>query len=308
MFLLSGETSLEQDARYLNCKWKQSAVTIAGGNHPGRNENQLAFPQGIDMVDQTIYIADWWNDRIVERQCKNNINRIMTEKNQLDHPTDVVFDKGNDCLIVCDCENRRIVRSFLKKENKKADEILISDIDCVNVTMDRNGSIYVSDSVNNEVKRWKRGEQKGVVVAGGHGQGDELNQLDNPTFIYVDHEYSLYVSDMNNHRVMKWFKYAEQGIVVAGGNGNGRRSNQLSYPEGVIVDRWGQVYVVDSLNYRVMRWNSAAKDGTLIAGGNGQGNQSNQFNAPSDIAFDCQGNLYISDCWNHRIQRFDIDI
>lgn len=310
MFLVSEETTIEQDARYLNCKWKQRAVTIAGGNHLGKNIDQLSFPQGIDIIEQTIYIADWWNDRIIKRNFQDNIKQIITDGSQvdyLDHPTDVLFDKEKNCLYICDCENRRIIRSCLNKQ-VNSDEIFISDIDCLSITIDRSGSIYVSDCVRNEVKRWKSGEEHGVLVAGGHGQGSDLSQLNYPTFIYVDHDYSVYISDMNNHRIMKWSKDAQQGIVVAGGNGNGPLLNQLSYPEGLIVDRWGQIYVVDSLNHRVMRWSQGSRDGTIVIGGHGQGNQSHQLNAPVDLAFDRQGNLYISDCWNHRIQKFDIDI
>ena len=32
----------------------------------------------------------------------------------------------------------------------------------------------------NEVRRWKIGETKGTIVAGGNGQGNQLNQLSYP--------------------------------------------------------------------------------------------------------------------------------
>ena len=75
--------------------------------------------------------------------------------------------------------------------------------------MDKDGSIYVVDSKKNEVKRWKRGEEKGIIVAGGNGEGDQLNQFNRPTRIFVDENYSLYVSDAHNYRVMKWLKDAK---------------------------------------------------------------------------------------------------
>ena len=62
--------------------------------------------------------------------------------------------------------------------------------------MDNNGNLYVSDPVKkNEVRRWKQGERKGRIVAGGNGEGNHLNQLNCPTYIFVDEDHSIYVSD-----------------------------------------------------------------------------------------------------------------
>jgi sugar lactone lactonase YvrE len=292
----------------LGAKWKQVGITVAGGNDLGKKLNQLSFPQGMFMDDdQNIYIADWWNNRIVEWKHQANTGQIVAAGNQLNHPTDVIIDKETNSLIIADCENGRVIRSF-RQNNLNEQQIIISNIDCVNLTMDKDGSLYVSDCVNNEVRRWGKEDQNGTIVAGGNGNGDKLNQLNYPTFIFIDDDYSLYISDMNNHRVMKWVKGATEGIIVAGGNGNGNRLTQLSYPEGLIVNQLGEIYVADSLNHRVMCWCKEAKEGTIIVGGNGKGKQANQLNGPIDLSFDRQGNLYIVDCWNHRIQKFEIDV
>ena len=67
--------------------------------------------------------------------------------------------------------------------------------------------------------RYTIGDKNGIVVAGGNGQGNQLNQLNCPTYLFFDEEQAVYVSDNHNHRVMKWNKGANQGIVVAGGQG-----------------------------------------------------------------------------------------
>jgi sugar lactone lactonase YvrE len=299
---------------HLDMKWKRVGITVAGGNNLGKRLNQFSFPQGISIDDdQTIYIADWWNNRIVEWKCKANTGQIVAggngkgnEINQLKHPTNVIIDREDKSLIICDCENGRIIRR--SRENNAKEQIIISDIDCVGLAMDKNGNLYVSDCVKNEVRRYNRRDKKVTIVAGGNELGDHLNQLNYPTYIFVDEDDSLYVSDMKNHRVMKWLKDATEGIIVAGGNGSGYRSMQLSYPEGVIVDQLGQIYVADSLNHRVMRWCTGATEGTIVVGGNGKGDQANQLNGPIDLSFDRQGNLYVVDCWNHRVQKFEIDL
>ena len=74
-------------------------------------------------------------------------------------------------------------------------------------------------------------------------KASQLNQLNCPTYLFVDEEQAVYVSDRYNHRVMKWNKGANQGIVVAGGQGEGSALTQLSYPQGLFVDTSSAIYV-----------------------------------------------------------------
>jgi hypothetical protein len=118
--------------------------------------------------------------------------------------------------------------TWLKQEYNS----IIEDIDCWGLTMDKNGSLYVSDFKKNEVRRWKRGNPNGTIVADGNGRDDYLNQLSIPNFIFFDEHYSLYASDYGNDRVMKWFKDAKAGIVGGGGeNGSGKSS--FNHPGGL---------------------------------------------------------------------------
>ncbi|CAF3373078.1 unnamed protein product [Rotaria socialis] len=174
--------------------------------------------------------------------------------------------------------------------------------------MDDQRYLYVSDDKKHEVRRYQLGEKNGTLVAGGNGEGDELNQLSYPTYLFVDRQQTVYVSDNNNHRVMKWNKGAKEGIVVAGGQGEGNALTQLKNPQGIFVDTLGTLYVADSANHRVMRWTQGdKKQGTVIVGGNGQGEGANQFNIPVGLSFDRQGNLYVADRNNNRVQRFSIE-
>jgi sugar lactone lactonase YvrE len=296
-----------------NTKWKQNGITIAGGNRQGNGLNQLSCPFGFYVDDdQTIYIADYANDRIVAWKCDSKNGQVVAAGNgdgnrtdQLNGPTDVIVDKVNDSLIISDRGNRRVVR--WSRRNNTSGETIISDVDCCRLTMDKNGYLYVSDVQKNEVRRWRIGETSGTIVAGGNGQGDHLNQLNYPRYIFIDEDYSVYVSDNGNHRVMKWMKGAKEGIIVAGGKGGGNSLTQLSNPQGVIVDQFGHVYVADCDNHRVMRWCKGAREGNIVVGGNGQGKQSHQFDGPTGLSFDGQGNLYVADYGNDRIQKFEIE-
>ncbi|CAF1525807.1 unnamed protein product [Adineta steineri] len=292
-------------------RWKQNAITVAGGHREGQELNQLKGPYGI-FIDKkkNIFIVDTSNHRIVEWKHNATEGHIIAGGNkqgnrveQLDRPTDVIVDQQNHSIIIADCGNRRVIQWLNQNQ-----QILIENIDCWGLVMDKHGFLYVSDWRKNEVRRWKIGEydNEGIVVAGGNGHGDQLNQLNFPTFIFVDEEQSVYVSDRSNHRVMKWRKYTKEGKIVAGGNGQGKNLNQLSEPQGIIVDDLDYIYVADLWNHRVMRWYEGKEEGETVVGGNGRGNQPNQLNHPRGLSFDNERNLCVADLANHRIGKFEI--
>ncbi|CAF1454039.1 unnamed protein product [Adineta ricciae] len=266
-------------------KWRQNGSTICGGNGRGKELNQLSGPQGI-FIDkyQSLFIADSGNHRIVRWKRNENRGTVVAggngrgnSLNQLDRPANVIVDEQNNSIIIADQGNRRVMRWFF---NENQPEILIHNIDCCRLTMDKFGFVYVPD--------WKK---------------DEFNL---PTFLFVDDEQSLYVSDFGNYRVMKWRKDAQEGIVAAGGNGRGNNLNQLNCPEGIIVDHEGRIYVADMYNHRIMRLCEGDEEGEIIVGGNRRGNEPNQLSYPRSLSFDGEGNLYVGDLENDRIEKFDL--
>ncbi|CAF1484704.1 unnamed protein product, partial [Rotaria sordida] len=257
-----------------NARWQQNGITVAGGNRQGNGINQLSNPLGLYVDDdQIIYVADQSNHRIVEWKWGAMSGHVVAGGNgpgsgdhQLSNPQDVIVDKERDSLIISDRENRRVVR--WPRRNGTSGETIISNIYCLGLTMDENGSLYVSDFEKHEVRRYRRGESQGIVVAGGNGNGNRLDQLSIPRYVFVDRDHSVYVSEWGNDRVMKWMEGAKQGIVVAGGQGKGNGLTQLSDPRGVVVDQLGTVYVADLGNNRIMRWPKGATQGSVIVGGN----------------------------------------
>ncbi|CAF3030366.1 unnamed protein product [Rotaria sp. Silwood2] len=295
-----------------NARWQQKGVTVAGGNGYGDGSNQLSRPYGLYVDDeQTVYVADSDNHRIVEWKSGETSGQVVASgngegsgANQFWEPVDVTVDKERDSLTICDHCKATVVR--WPRRNGTSGETIISNIDCWGLTIDETGSLYVVDCEKHEVRRYRRKECEGTVIAGGNGRGNRLDQLYHPNYVFVDQDHSVYVSDGGNHRVMKWMKGATQGIVVAGDHGIGESLTQLFWPEGVVVDQLGTVYVVDSDNARIMRWPQGATQGNVIIGGNGGGEQSNQLSAPYGLSFDRHGNLYVADSDNRRVQRFDI--
>ncbi|CAF3395289.1 unnamed protein product [Rotaria socialis] len=290
-------------------------MTIVGGNGDGDATNQLYCPQGLFVDDdQTVVIADWRNNRIMQWKNGDTTNGQVVAGgkgqgkglHQLAFPTDVLIDKETDSLIIADAANKRVVR-WSRRSGTTPGEILIDNISCYGLAMDEQRYLYVSDYEKHEVRRYQLGEKNGTLVAGGNGKGDGLNQLNLPTYLVVDRQQNVYVSDNSNHRVMKWNKGAKECIVVAGGQGAGSALTQLCRPNGIFVDTMDTLYVADLGNHRVMRWTQGdKKQGAVIVGGNGSGAGENKFSGPVGLSFDRHGNLYVADRDNARVQRFSI--
>lgn len=220
--------------------------------------------------------------------------------------TDIIIDKETDSFIFCGLDGK-VIRWPRRNDTRK--KTIISNYYCSGLAMDNDSYLYISNNMKHEVRRWRVGDTigEGELVAGGHGKGNNLNQVDGPSYIYVDRDHSVYISDVYNRRVMKWMKGATEGIIVADDQDRGDSLTPLISPRGVIIDEFGNVYVVDTANHRVMRW---SKDGTqvcIVVGGNKDGSLENQLYNPEDLSFDRKGNLYVVDSWNHRVQRFDIN-
>ena len=275
--------------------------------------NQLDDPWSVYVDDdQTLYVADRSNHRIVQWKNEATSGEVVAGGNgqgghieQLNRPVNVIIDKESDSLLICDYGNKRVVR--WPRQNGTTGETVISNISCWGIAMDSVGSIYVSDVNKHEVRRYKKGDTEGVVVAGGNGRGKHFDQLNGPYYIFVDQDRSIYVSDCNNHRVMKWKEGAKKGVMVAGDTDYGKGLTELSGPYGIVVDQLGTIYIADCNNNRVMRWLKGATHGSAIAGGNGSGRKPNQLDSPCALTFDQQNNLYVVDTNNHRVQKFNLD-
>ncbi|CAF0723394.1 unnamed protein product [Adineta steineri] len=297
-----------------NTKWKKDAVTVAGGNGDGSELNQLNQPWGIhvDSDDHSIYIADTSNHRIVRWKSGANNGEVVAGGNglgstvdRLNYPNDVVLDKEKKYVIICDYYNERAMKWSL--QNNQDHQVLIPSISCFGLAMDSNGDLYISEWDKHQVRRFYEDDRQGTVVAGGNGQGNRLNQLNGPVYIFVDKDHSVYIADDRNNRVMKWMENANEGSLVAPGQVSNENPNSLVQPIGVIVDHMGNIYVSSKGSHQITRWSPSEIEGTPVIGEKQLGSEPTQLQEPQALSFDQQGNLYVVDKHNHRIQKFAID-
>ncbi|CAF4230252.1 unnamed protein product, partial [Rotaria sordida] len=68
---------------------------------------------------------------------------------QLMGPTDVLIDKETDSLIICDQQNRRVVR-WSRSSGTTQGEILLNNVGCWGLAMDDQRYLYISDDEKHE--------------------------------------------------------------------------------------------------------------------------------------------------------------
>ncbi|CAF3387291.1 unnamed protein product [Rotaria sp. Silwood1] len=298
---------MPEDGICVSATWDEHGVTVAGGFGRGTALNQLNSPWGLHVDDDdTIYVADTSNQRVVKWASGVSSGQVVVGGNglgnhnkQLWGVTNLVVDK-NGTMFMCDRFNKRVQRWY---KNDNDGQTIIANISCSGVTMDNEGTLYVSDFEENSIMKMPSGQ----VVAGGNSRGAALNQFSYPISLFVDREKSIFVADYYNNRVMKWPIGAHEGIVVASDNKQASDENRFSRPVSVAFDQVGTIYVLDSFNHRVMRWFKEDGSVSVIVGGRGSGNETNQLSYPYHITFDRHGNLYVADTANHRVQMFAID-
>ena len=174
---------------------------MAGGNGQGAGISQFNFPYVLFLDNnQSLYIADWNNNRVVKWNLGSTIGQIVAGGNgagsrsdQLHGPHGMVVDRGRDSLFISEFYNKRIVQWSL--QGARNGRTISSGVRSSGLTMDEQGFLYVSDWDRQEVRRWRVGENQGTLVAGGNGKGNRLNQLNGPRPVFIDQNHSVYVPE-----------------------------------------------------------------------------------------------------------------
>jgi hypothetical protein len=137
------------------------------------------------------------------------------------------------------------------------------------LAFDREGRLYVSDTLNHVIRRIDFEADRIETIAGtgepgfsGDGGDATEAELDNPRDLQLSPDGKrLYVADELNHRVRAID--LEQGTIetIAGngqrgyqGEGNAPTETALNRPAGLAVDEQGMLYVADTYNNRIRRF------------------------------------------------------
>jgi DNA-binding beta-propeller fold protein YncE len=197
-----------------------------------------------------------------------------------------VTDPGTRLLHIFDMGAKKYLS--IKEAGKKQ---LLSPI---GVAVDKNGAIYLSDSVLKRVFLFDR-EGKYLREIG----SDEV--FIRPAGIVLDGE-RLYVVDAHGHRIVVFSKKDGSFLYSFGKNGSGK--GDFHYPTNIFIDKDGLLYITDSMNFRVQIFD---RDGHFISMFGKHGDGSGDFSQPRGIAVDSEGHVYVVDALFDTVQIFDRD-
>jgi sugar lactone lactonase YvrE len=183
------------------------------------------------------------------------------------------------------------------------------------------GSIYISDTLNNRIRRMDAGGNVTTVA------GNDLPGADNgvgtaASFsgacdIAIAPDGAVYVADTNNDRIRR---LAPDGTVTTlAGGAQGLRDGQaneaqFANPFGLALNpTTNKLYVSELANHTIREIDLGASPivvRTICGGTKGyaDGNQATaQLDTPHGLALDAAGRLYVADYGNRRIRRITLD-
>ncbi|CAF4137758.1 unnamed protein product [Adineta steineri] len=276
--------------------WNSNGITFANRSIVGLSAIAIFV-----NINNTIYVANRQNSTIVMWQEES------------DNPTKIIhgnftlsaslFVTSNGDIYIDDGNKNGRVQKWSAETNTFV-TVMNVNLLCSGLFVDINNTLYCS--IFNQHIVVKRLLNDPVItsnrVAAGTGiNGSALNQLYNPSGIFVDVNLDLYVADSLNHRIQLVHSGESNGITVAGSTSL-HPTITLKSPTGIILDAEKYLFIVDLGNHRIV--GSGVNGFRCIVGCYGLGSQSSQLNKPVSLGFDRSGNIFVTDQSNHRIQKF----
>jgi predicted membrane-bound mannosyltransferase/DNA-binding beta-propeller fold protein YncE len=173
------------------------------------------------------------------------------------------------------------------------------------IAMAPDGSLYVTDSLNNRIQHLSPDGKvlqvwgSGADVSKGNAPGGTFNE---PWGIAVAPDGSVYVADTWNYRIQKFT--SDGKFIMMWGSGPAIGQDQFYGPRGLAVDNLGRVFVADTGNKRIVFYDS---QGNYLGEFGTPGLQLGELDEPVDIAVDPLGRIFVTDTWNQRVQVFSPD-
>ncbi len=193
------------------------------------------------------------------------------------------------------------------------------------VAVDRQGNLFVADTMNHRVRRVEAATGIITTVAGtgqprcsGDGGPAAQAALNEPAALALDDEGRLFIADQSNNRVRVVDlasgiigTYAGTGTASYNGDGIPAGQANLAGPSGLAVQS-GVLYIADTFNGRVRAVDLSTG---LIATAVGDGGEyrfqapaelpSPSLSRPSGIAVDAYGNVFVTDSDSHLVRCWD---
>ncbi len=161
----------------------------------------------------------------------------------------------------------------------------------INITIDKDGTRYVTDTGLNQVLRFDR--DGGFL--GAFGEPGQFRPID----VAISGD-KLYVVDLLHNEVQVLDKVSGKLLFKFGNIGS--KENIMLHPTNISIGPNGDVLVVDTSNFRVRRFTA---EGKPVRDFGVVGDTPGSFARPKGIAVDRSGNVYVSDSAFQNVQVFN---
>lgn len=198
---------------------------VAGMGSAGSATNQLNTPCGVAIDRQgNMIVSDYGNHRVMLYAPNSTVGTIIagtgtanSDSLSLRNPSSSFLDENNSLLYIADVFNHRIQRFSLNASLPLVGTTVAGGNGAgsgshqlntpYGVWVSTKGFIYIADSNNHRIQRWRPGDTSGVTIAGDpNGNfGANATMLRNPYRLTANaNETLLYVSDGINRRVQRF--------------------------------------------------------------------------------------------------------
>jgi sugar lactone lactonase YvrE len=321
-------------------KWV--VTTIAGDGTRGYLEGpalsaKFNAPSDVAIApDGTLYVADFRNHRIrkiaageVSTLAGNNSFGIVNDNGalaQFGNPYRIALDPAGNVYVIdeADIRIRKINTtanvSFFAGTNRAGfldGPVLTAQFQWNEggIVADIQGNMYISDQLNNRIRKVSIAGQVSTVAGNGTGgfqDGDaETAQFNFPDGIAFDTQGNLFIAELANYCIRK---ITPNGIVSRfAGNGifgiadGAAGIAQFNSPGDMVADADGNLFVID--NNRIRKITPQGVVSTIAGGEEGYADgdgASAKFSGLSGLGIDAQGNLYAADINNNRIRKISL--
>lgn len=194
------------------------------------------------------------------------------------------------------------------------------------VAVDRQGHVYLADTMNHRVRVVDAGTGIITTIAGvgqprygGDGGPATAAGLNDPAALALNGRGTLYIADQSNHRVRAIDlttglirTVAGTGSAAYNGDGIPATEAALAGPSGLACGEDGTLFIADTFNGRIRAIDPVTGVIRTEAGDGGEYRYQSEAEAPSaslsrpsGIAVDRGGNLWLTDSDNHLVRRWD---
>ncbi len=194
------------------------------------------------------------------------------------------------------------------------------------VAVDRQGYVYIADTMNHRVRRVDAVTGIITTIAGtgqaryaGDGGPAVSAALNEPTALAIDASGRLYIADQSNNRI-RMVDLTTGLIETVAGNGSATYNGDgllaveagLAGPSGLALGPGGELYVADTFNGRIRMVDPKTGLIGTVVGDGGEYRYHDQDDRPSmslsrpyGIALDRAGNIFVTDSDNHLVRKWD---